>query len=108
MIGVFDEIHHPQNRPFGYAEFGINNRKAHHLGLDGDSSTNDAKIRTHESRTIVVEEAGDFRRKKTHRPEGDAKQLEERYCPVSQRMLVGQDYFLHVGAVIMIDIVARV
>lgn len=49
-----------------------------------------------------------FAEKKTHRPEGDAKQLEERYRPVSQRMLVGQDYFLHVGAVIMIDIVARV
>ena len=30
------------------------------------------------------------------------------YRPVSQRMLVGQDYFLHVGAVIVIDIVARV
>ena len=49
-----------------------------------------------------------FAEKKSHRPEGDAKQLEERYRPVSQRMLVGQDYFLHVGAVIVIDIVARV
>ena len=31
-----------------------------------DISTNDAKIRTHVSRTIVVEEAGDSCRKNTH------------------------------------------
>ena len=71
-------------------------------------------------RIIVVEEARDSCEThthththtqtptKTHRPQRDEWQLEERHNPLREGMLVHPEALPHVGAVIVPDLVARV